>query len=308
MKVSIIGSGAVGSTAAYALVLRRIASELVLIDINKPLAVAQAEDLLHATPFTSPARILAGDYSDLLGSRVVILACGVSQKPGETRLQLLERNARIFREVTGHVVRHSPGSILLIASNPVDIMTNVVARIASIPSRRVIGSGTILDTARFRALVAEHFGVSAQSVHASVLGEHGDSEVLAWSSATIGGVPLQKFMHQSSTTLTADQRASIDARVRGAAYRIIEGKGATFYGIGAGLARIVQAIRDDERTVLTLSNDETPGYGEVAFSLPRVVGAEGIISTLEPQLSSAEEKALRRSADVLRKAAAGIGI
>jgi L-lactate dehydrogenase len=254
MKISIVGSGFVGSATAYAMVLRRVASEIVLVDVNAALARAQAEDILHATPFSNPVQISAGDYPDLAGSSVVVLACGANQRPGETRLQLLERNAKIFEQVTAKVVRHAPEAILLVASNPVDVMTHVVMAIAGLPPGRVIGSGTILDTARFRVLLGEHFGISSQSVHTYVLGEHGDSEVLIWSSAKIGGLPLPEFAEQSGKQLTAETKASIEDGVRRAAYRIIEGKGATYYGIGAGLARIVQAVRDDERAVLTVSN------------------------------------------------------
>lgn len=302
MKVGIVGAGFVGSTTAFALVLRRVASEVVLVDINNALARAQAEDILHATPVTSPVKVSAGGYPDLSGCALVVLACGVSQREGETRLQLLGRNTRIFEEVTHKVVQNAPDAILLVASNPVDVMTSVVTAIAGVPARRVIGSGTILDTARFRALVGEHFGISAQSVHANVLGEHGDSEVLVWSSADIGGVPLAEVAGETSGPLTDGIKAMIDHGVRRAAYSIIEGKGATYFGIAAGLTRIAQAIRDDERAVLTLSNVDVPGFQDVSFSLPRVVGSEGILSTLRPPLSDEESSALARSAEILHRA------
>jgi L-lactate dehydrogenase len=301
MKISIIGAGSVGSTTAYALVLRGIASEIILVDINSKLARAQAEDILHATPVTHPVKISDGEYADIAGSSMVILACGVSQQPGESRLQLLGRNTRIFREVTEKVVMHAPDAIILVASNPVDIMTYVVTKNCNLPASRIIGSGTILDTARFRALLGEHFGISAQSVHAHVLGEHGDSEVLVWSSADIGGVPLDEVAQDAATPLTDAVKASIDERVRRAAYTIIEGKGATYYGIGAGLARIAQAIRDDEQAVMNLSNIDVPGFDDVSFSLPRVIGAGGIRSTLRPSLSMEEHQALQRSAEILRR-------
>ncbi|HXK95314.1 MAG TPA: L-lactate dehydrogenase, partial [bacterium] len=253
MKIGIVGCGFVGSAAAYAMTLQGAASEIVMIDINAPLARAQAEDILHATPFASPVRITAGDYPQLAGAGLVILACGVNQRPGETRLQLLERNADIFKQVVPRVLESAPDTVLLIASNPVDILTHVVTQISGIPSCRVIGSGTILDTARFRSLLGEYLGVSPHSVHAYVLGEHGDSEVLVWSSAKVGGVPLYDIAEQAGKPIPGEIQARIDDGVRRAAYRIIEGKGATYYGIGAGLARIVKAIRDDERTVLTVS-------------------------------------------------------
>lgn len=302
MKVGIVGAGLVGSSAAYAIVLSGAASEITLVDINAPLATAQAEDILHATPLTNPVRIAAGDYASLNGCSLVILACGVSQKPGESRLQLLERNKRIFQDVTHQVVQHAPDAILVVASNPVDVMTYYVSKESEVPAARVIGSGTILDTARFRALLGEHLAISSQSVHAHVLGEHGDSEVLVWSSADVGGVPLEEVARKMEMPITPAAKAHIDEKVRKAAYSIIAGKGATYYGIGAALARIVQAVRDDERTVLTLSNIENPGFDDVCFSLPRVVGKSGIGATLSPSLSVEERELLERSAEILRAA------
>jgi L-lactate dehydrogenase len=185
MKVGIVGCGFVGSTAAYAMALWGIASELVLIDLNPKLAQAHAEDILHATPFAEPARVVAGGYSELEAADIVVLACGVGQRPGETRLQLLEHNAQVFKQVVPQVLEYAPETILLIASNPVDVMTQVVTRISGLSPQKVIGSGTILDTARFRALLGEHLGVAPLSVHAYVLGEHGDAEVLGWSSGKV---------------------------------------------------------------------------------------------------------------------------
>jgi L-lactate dehydrogenase len=302
MKVGIIGCGFVGSSGAFAIALVGAATELVLVDLNSALASAHAEDILHATPFGKPIRIAAGDYSTLRGAELVVLACGVGQKPGESRLKLLERNVSVFQNVVPQVLEHAPDSILLVVSNPVDIMTQVVTKLSGLPSKRVIGSGTILDTARFRTLLAEHLGLAPHSVHAYVLGEHGDSEVLAWSSGKIGGVPLIGFAEQIDRPIEADLMARVDDGVRRAAYRIIEGKGATYYGIGAGIARIAKAIRDDEGAVLTLSNIE--GLSNVSLSLPRVLTAKGIEATIQPTLSSEEEKALDRSAELLRQAAA----
>ena len=302
MKVSIVGAGMVGSSAAFAMVLRRVANEILLVDINKDLALAQAEDILHATPVTGPVKVTSGDYGMIAGSAVVILACGVSQRPGESRLQLLGRNEAIFADVAARVAASAPDALVLIASNPVDIMTQFVTELGAFPPHRVIGSGTILDTARFRALLGETFRVSAQSVHAYVLGEHGDSEVLLWSEATIGGAPLAEFAEQHGTILTQELKDSVDDRVRRAAYRIIQGKGSTYYGIGAGLTRIVQAIRNDEQVVLTLSNSDVPGSRDVSLSLPRIIGAEGIRATLSPSMNADERSALARSVDVLRQA------
>ena len=309
MKVGIVGCGFVGSTSAYTMALGGAASEIVLIDLNPKLAQAQAGDILHAVPFAKPARITAGGYTQLEGATVVVLACGVAQRPGETRLQLLERNTRIFTQVVPQVLEYAAEALLLVAANPVDVMTQVVTRISNLPPERVIGSGTILDTARFRTLLGEHLGVASRSVHAYVLGEHGDSEVLVWSSARIGGVPLFDFANQVGRPITEKVKSKIDNGVRRAAYLIIEGKGATYYGIGAGLARIVQAIRDDERAVLTLSSlsMDIEGLNEVSLSLPRVLGTKGRVAELRPALSSEEHIELKNSAQILKDTASQLG-
>ncbi|MDE1916584.1 MAG: L-lactate dehydrogenase [Sphingomonadales bacterium] len=308
MKVGIVGAGMVGSAAAYALALQGGASEIILVDRNTDLAVAQAEDVGHAVPFARPCKLGAGDHDALAGSGVVILAAGVPQKPGESRLSLLSRNAEVIADTVGRVRAAAPDAILLVASNPVDIMTQVALRASGLAPERVIGSGTILDTARFRALLAGHLGLAAESVHAFVVGEHGDSEVLVWSSAQAGGEPVERCAAQLGVPLTSSARAHIDEGVRRAAYRIIAGKGATWYGIGAGVARIVQAIRDDQRAVLTVSTHmaEVAGVSDVALSLPRVVGAAGLVTTLYPDLADDETAALQRSAEILKESAAGL--
>jgi L-lactate dehydrogenase len=309
MKLGIVGCGFVGSSAAYAITLGGIANEIVLVDLNASLARAQAEDILHATPFGAPTRIVAGDFAELESSQVVILACGVGQRPGETRLDLLKRNADVFEAVIPKVMRCAPETILLIASNPVDVMTQMAISIAGVPSRRVVGSGTILDTARFRTLLAESLDVSPKSVHAYVLGEHGDSEVLLWSNAKVGGVSLADFARQIGREVDRATQMRIDDAVRRAAYRIIEGKGATYFGIGAGLARIVRAVRNDEHVVLTVSTRtlDVADFPEVCFSLPRIVGAAGVLATLEPELSEEDHQSLRKSVSVIQNAAAAIG-
>ena len=308
MKVGIVGAGMVGSAAGFALVQRGVAGELVLIDIDDARARAEAEDIAHAVPFAAPAIVRHGSYADLKGAGVVILACGVSQQPGETRLALLERNAAVFRAVVGEVMEVCPGAILLVASNPVDIMGQITREISGLPPGRVIGSGTILDTARFRWLLGRHLGISAKSVHAYVLGEHGDSEVLAWSNARAGSVPLMSFAAQIGAPLTDHDRAGIDAAVRNAAYTIIAGKGATWYGIAGGLARIVAAIAGDEQAVLSVSTVEAAvlGVSDVALSLPRVVGRDGVSATLWPELDAGETDALRASAEILRDRVAAV--
>jgi len=304
MKVGIVGCGLVGSSAAYAMALQGACNELVLLDLNVKMARAQAEDILHATPFSTPVRICAGEYPELEGAEVVVLACGVGQRPGESRLELLGRNAKVFEEVIPKVLKSTPGAVLLVASNPVDIITTMVTHISGLPPGRVIGSGTILDTARFRTLLAEYLSVSAQSVHAYVLGEHGDSEVLIWSGATVGGIPLAEFAQQTGLPVTPEVKSRIDDGVRRAAYRIIEGKGATYYGIGAGLSRIVRALRMDERAVLTLSSlaGEAGNPDDVSVSLPRILGARGVAATLCPVMSSEELEAFGRTVKALQEA------
>jgi L-lactate dehydrogenase len=306
MKIGIVGCGFVGSAGAFAIALEGKANELILVDLNADLAAAHAEDILHATPFSGPIRVAAGDYDRLKNADMVVLACGVGQKPGETRLQLLERNVNVFKSVVPQVLESAPQTILLIVSNPVDIMTQVVTKISGLAPQRVVGSGTILDTARFRTLLAEHLNIAPHSVHAYVLGEHGDSEVLAWSSGNVGGVPLAGFAAQIGRPITEEIKTQIDDGVRNAAYRIIEGKGATYYGIGGGIARIARAIGGDEGAVLTLSNID--GYGGVSLSLPRVLSAKGIETTIRPILSEYEADALQRSAEVLKAAASELQV
>lgn len=308
MKVTVVGAGMVGASAAFAMVMRGAASEVVLVDRNRALAEAQAQDILHATPFAFPTRVTAGDWADVAGSGVVVLSAGVGQKPGETRLELLGRNRAVFADIVPRVLEVAPDAVLLVASNPVDVMTAITTELAGLPPARVIGSGTVLDTARFRALLGEFLGISPKSVHAWVLGEHGDSEVLCWSSASVGAISVEALALQHGRPLTADDREAIDKGVRGAAYKIIAGKGATWFGIGGGIARIIQAIAGDERAVLTVSTliPEVEGVTNVALSLPRVIGAKGAGDALWPELDATERTALRHSAEVLKAAAAGL--
>jgi L-lactate dehydrogenase len=301
MKIGIVGTGMVGSASAYAMALMGVGTQIVLVDHNAALARAQAQDIAHATPFATTVAIRAGEYADLDGAAVVIIAAGVSQKPGESRLALLERNVEVFKAVIGGVMTAAPEAILLIATNPLDVMTFAAQRISGLPPERVIGSGTILDTARLRSLLGDHLGIAPNSVHAYVLGEHGDSEVPVWSSAMAGSVPIVSFAEQIGRPLDETTRRQIADQVRGAAYTIIEGKGATWYGIGAGLSRIVSSITDDERTVLSVSQvtEDVEGVSDVALSLPRIIGRDGVVATLMPELDTSERTALKRSAEVI---------
>ena len=308
MKIGIIGAGQVGSSAAFAMMLNAVGNEIVLVDLNKGLAEAQAVDILHGVPFGNPVVVRAGDYGDLEDASVVVISAGVNQKPGETRLQLLERNAKVFESIVPPVLGVAPDAILVIATNPVDIMTWVATKISGLPCTRVIGSGTILDTARFRSLLASHLCVSPQSIHAYVLGEHGDTEVLSWSSADAATMPVEVFAEHVGRPLTDEARAAIDDGVRNAAYKIINGKGATYYGIGAGLARLVRVILGDQRSIMTVStvNAEIEGVTDVPLSLPRVIARAGIVADIPPRLDEGERRALRHSAETLKEAACSI--
>ena len=305
MKIGIVGSGFVGATAAYALVMSGVGREIVLVDMNEKRAQAEADDILHAVPFAHPLTIRAGGYPDLAGSRVVIMSAGVGQKPGETRLQLLERNAAVFKSVIPQIYQYAPEAILIVATNPVDVMTHIAARFAAdygVPSYRVIGSGTTLDTARFRALLGQYVGVDSTHVHGYVVGEHGDSEVLTWSLTTIGILPAGKFCHMKGLPLDKAARQRIDNGVRQAAYHIIEGKGATYYGVGSALTRIVRNILGDRRAIMTVCTPtaEIAGVKNVTVSLPHLVGGAGVLETFPLPLSDAEEAALHRSAQLIR--------
>jgi L-lactate dehydrogenase len=305
MNTGIVGSGFVGATAAYALVMRGVGRRVVLVDQNKARAEAEADDILHAVPFAHPLEISAGDYSDLAPCKVVIVSAGVGQKPGETRLELLGRNARVFEQVIPNILQHAPQTVLLIATNPVDVMTHIAAHYASgfgVPSSRVIGSGTTLDTARLRTLIGRRLNVDPQHIHAYVLGEHGDSELLTWSLVTVGGIPLDEFCTGREISICPEDYAEIDEKVRRAAYRIIEGKGATYYGVGSAIARLVEVILQDERSILTVCTpmDEVAGVKGVTVSLPNLVGGEGIIQTFFPKLNEMETSALRASAQIVR--------
>jgi L-lactate dehydrogenase len=313
MKVGIIGAGLVGSTAAFALITRGIGREIVLVDLNQERAKAEANDLRHAVPFTNPLLVHSGGYQDLVDSKVVVISAGVSQKTGESRLELLSRNAAVFRGIIPQVLQAAPEAILLVATNPVDIMTHLTACFADelgVPSSRVIGTGTTLDTARFRSLLGGHFRVDPAHVHAYVLGEHGDSEVIPFSPVTIGNVPLSAFCDQWGICLEEVDKEHIDHAVRNAAYAIIQGKGATYYGVGGAIAKIVEVILGDQRAILTVCTklEEVSGVENVTLSLPHLVGGSGIINTLKVPLSTEEEGQLKSSAKVIRDAIDQLGM
>jgi L-lactate dehydrogenase len=307
MKVGVVGSGLVGSTAAYALVMRGVGREIVLVDKNEARAIAEADDIRHAVPFAHALEVRAGGYADLAGCRAVVLCAGVGQKPGESRLQLLRRNAAVFREAVPAVLRHAPEAVVIVATNPVDVMTHLAVRFAAeagVAAGRVFGSGTTLDTARFRSLIGGHCGVDSHHVHGYVVGEHGDSEVLTWSLVTIGGMPLKAFARVRGITDPETVRQEIDEKVRRAAYTIIGGKGATYYGIGSALARIVDAVLHDQRSILTVCSPaaDVAGVKDVTVALPRLVGGAGVMETFPLPVTETEQAQLRASAGVIRNA------
>jgi L-lactate dehydrogenase len=309
VRVVVVGAGNVGSTFAYALLLSGLASEIVLIDANAERAEGEAMDLAHAVPFSRPARIWAGEYADCAGAAVTVISAGASQRPGETRIDLARRNVDVFREIVPRIADAHPDGIILVATNPVDVLTHIALRLSGLPPNRVIGSGTTLDTGRFRAALGDLYRVDPRSVHAFIIGEHGDSEVPVWSLANIAGVRLADLPPMGGGI---DDRAALGAIFEGtrdAAYAIIERKGATYYAVAAALLRIVEAIVRDQRTVLSVSSlvDGPYGLHDVCLSLPSVVGRNGIEEVLTLSLTPDEEAALGRSADLLRRTLAAVG-
>jgi L-lactate dehydrogenase len=271
-------------------------------------AVGEMMDFTHGLSFTRPMKITAGSYEDLADAQVVVIAAGASQKPGESRLNLLARNARIFRTVVPEVVRRNPGGIIVIATNPVDILTFISQKESGLAPGRVIGSGTILDTSRFRFMLGQYYGVDARSVHAYIVGEHGDSEIPLWSLANIGGVRLQEFAPLKNRSYNQEEMDRLFLEVRDAAYEIIKRKGSTYYAIGLGLLSIVEAIVGDHRSVLSVSTLMTGQYGvrDICLSLPCVVGANGVEEVLTLNLSQEEENGFRNSAAKLRLTLGGM--
>jgi L-lactate dehydrogenase len=295
--------GNVGATFAFALLLSGLSSEIVLIDSNHAKAEGEAMDLSHTEPFAHATRVWAGNYTDCAGAAITVVAAGAGQKKGERRLDLVQRNADIFAEVIPQIARHNPDGIILIATNPVDVLTYTSLKLSGLPPERVIGSGTILDTARFRYLISGHYGVDPRSVHAYIIGEHGDSEVPVWSMASIGGMGLRAFSAAHGPFYDQAVMDDLFRQTRDAAYHIIERKGATYYAVAAGLMRIVEAILRDQRTVLSVSSLVSDYYDidDVCLSLPSVVGCQGIDRMLRLELSGGEQTALHKSAEILKR-------
>ena len=302
-KVGVIGAGFVGATAAYAMMLNGTCSEIVLIDRDEARAKAEAADIAHGAPLAKGVRAYAGDYPDLKGAALVVIAAGSNQKPGESRLNLLARNAAILASIVPEIVKVAPEAVVLLVSNPVDIMTSIARALHPTPSL-VMGSGTILDSARFRQLIGERAGVNARYVHSYVMGEHGDSSVMCWSSALIAGMPVATFMRERKILWDDKIMDDIAHDVRNAALAIIAGKHATYYGIGIAVNSLADAIINDRHAVYTASGG--CAFDDVCLSLPRLIGRKGILETLMPPLNKDESVALSHSAQVLYDAQEGV--
>jgi len=297
-KCAIIGCGNVGATTAFALIGSGLFSEMVLIDINRARAEGEAADLGHGVPFHAPLEIYAGDYADLADAGLIIITAGAAQKEGETRLDLVRKNVAVFRTIIGDILPYNKEAILLVVTNPVDILTEVTRRLSGFPAHRVIGSGTVLDTARLKFLLGKQLGVDARQVHAFIIGEHGDSELPVYSSANISGVDLNSFCGAQACLLNSDDLQKLFIEVRDAAYGIIRAKGATYYAIAEAVRRIVTAIVRDEDAILPVSvlANGHYGLGEICISLPAVVGRSGIMRVLDMPLSPKEKQLLHASA------------
>ncbi len=301
-KVAIIGAGAVGTTIAYAAMMRGVAREIVLVDVKAEKAQAEAMDLNHGAMFVPPVTISDGTIEDCRGAEVVIVTTGAKQQPGQSRLDLAASNAGMFRTLIPAIVRVAPDARLLVVSNPVDVLTDLALRLSGFPPERVIGSGTVLDTSRFRFLLGRHFGVSVSNVHAYIIGEHGDSEVPLWSSAQIGTVPLANLCLPGRPALDARAKRTIFERVRGAAGMVISAKGATNWAVGLAVTRILKTLIRDERGVLTVSRrlQDYHGVSEMSLSVPWLVTRRGAESPLLIPCDQGESAAFQRSAEVVR--------
>lgn len=301
-KVGLIGTGMVGASFAYSLMQQGIANELVLIDADTARAEGEMMDLNHGLAFVRPMRIIAGDYTDLADSDVVVVCAGMNQRPGQTRLELLKTNAGIFRNIIPQITAVNDHAIILIATNPVDILTQISAEIAGLDQCRVFGSGTSLDTARLRYLLGAHYGVDPRSVHAYIVGEHGDSELALWSLANIAGVRLDDFIGVNGQGYEPVAMDRIFDQTRNAAYEIIQRKKATYYAIGLGLCYIVEAILRDQHTVMTVTSPLSGLYGVegISVSMPAIVGSTGVEEVLNLPISATELAAFQHSAQMLK--------
>ncbi len=301
-KISIIGAGAVGSATAFSMMLNKIASEIVLVDVNHERALGEAMDIFHGTSLVAPVAIKAGDMTDTKDSDIVVITAGAAQKPGETRLDLVNKNIKIYESLIPEIVKHNPKAILLIVSNPVDILTYVAQKISGFPKSRVIGSGTVLDTARFRSALAREFKIDARNVHANIIGEHGDSEIAVWSRANIGGLTLEEYCTKEGKCDIGFEE-KIAEEVKNAAYEIINKKGYTNYAVAVAVTRICTAILRNERSILTTSTYLQGEYGvkDIYLSIPTIIGRNGALETVALPLSKNEVNDFVKSAEIMKK-------
>ncbi|WP_298836004.1 L-lactate dehydrogenase [Clostridium sp.] len=303
-KISIIGAGFVGSTTAFALMGSGLVTEIVMVDINKDKAEGEAMDLSHGVSFVRPIEITSGEYSDTKDSDIVIITAGVGQKPGQTRLDCMNKNLKIFQSIVPDVVKFSPNSILLVVSNPVDILTYITYKLSGFPSNRVIGSGTVLDTSRFKYLLSKHFEIDARNIHTYIMGEHGDSEIAAWSITSIAGMNVDEYCATCPKKCNGELKYDIYKEVKEVAYTIIQKKGATYYAVALAIKRIVEAILSNENSILTVSSLLKGEYGieDIYMGVPTVVGRDGVKKVLEVTLNEEEKKELFESSKVLKEA------
>lgn len=309
-KVAIIGCGFVGSASAFALMESGLFSEMVLIDVDTNRAEGEALDISHGTAFANPVEIYAGSYDDIADAGVIVITAGIGQKPGETRIDLVNKNVEVFKGILGEIRARDCGGILLVVSNPVDILTYVTVKLSGLPEHRVIGSGTVLDTGRLKHIIGESLGVDPRNVHARILGEHGDSELIAWSSAHVAGIPLEDFYNMRTDGSYEEWRRETSDLVRNSAYEIIKKKRATYYGIAMAVKRICSAIVRDEKSVLSVSNYMQGEYGisDVALSTPCIVGKDGIEVRMPPSLNYREQTELKESAGTLKDVIANLDL
>lgn len=302
-KAAIIGCGFVGAATAFALMQSKLFSELILIDADFDKADGEALDIAHGIPFTGQTKIFAGQYRDLSDASIVIVTAGANQKPGETRLDLVEKNVGIFKSIIPQITRQGFHGILLIVSNPVDILTYAAVKLSGLPESRVIGSGTLLDTARLKYALSERLRVDSRSIHSFVIGEHGDSEIAAWSSANVSGIPLHDFCEMRGYFNHDDAMREIAEDVKNSAYEIIEKKSATYYGVAISVKRICECIVQDEKSILPVSAMIHGMYGiqGIALSLPAVLGENGVETHVPIPLNAAETAKLNDSANTLQE-------
>ena len=301
-KVAIIGAGMVGSSFAYALLISGLVSEIVIIDRNRERLAGEVMDLNHGMPFIRPAIVRAGDYEDLEGADLVVITAGAAQKEGETRLELVHRNIDVFQQIVPQVAKKAAGAVVVVVTNPVDIMTFITYKLSGFPWEKVIGSGTVLDTARFRYLLSRHCQIDSTNVHAYILGEHGDSEVPIWSLANIAGVRFTDYCPVCGKDCDPVRKEEIFKEVKTAAYKVIKAKGATYYAVGLAMVNIAECILRDEYSVLTVSSLLEGEYGltNLCLSIPTVVARQGVAKKIELNLAPEEKRLLQRSGEVIR--------